>query len=287
MAISLALTAGGILICYLLCRRARRMRPGKTMNAVLAERFAGRWRSGAAARHGVRRPDPGRRGAAAVRRRPGRLHRRPAGDGEHGARLVAAAPVRRAVRPADHAERRAADGGGRGSRCWSTPAATYGTLVVMYSINVFLTFSLSQLGHVRLLVAACAERGLVAQASPSTCSALRAVRRHPGRHRHREVRRGRLGHAGGDRRWWSRCASRVSGALPAGRAEAARGSTRRCRSSRSRPWQPRRRRSTRRKPHRGACWSGGYGGLGIHTLLRSRSGSSRTTSSKSCSSRSA
>ncbi len=39
MAVSLALTAGGILVCYLLFRVAPE--PGKTLNAVLAERFAG------------------------------------------------------------------------------------------------------------------------------------------------------------------------------------------------------------------------------------------------------
>lgn len=41
MALSLALTAGGILICYLLFRVTPE--EGKTMNAVLLERFAGDW----------------------------------------------------------------------------------------------------------------------------------------------------------------------------------------------------------------------------------------------------
>jgi amino acid transporter len=44
MAVSLALTAGGILVCYLLFRVAPE--EGKTMNAVLLERFAGGWRPG-------------------------------------------------------------------------------------------------------------------------------------------------------------------------------------------------------------------------------------------------
>jgi amino acid transporter len=44
MAFSLALTAAGILICYLLFRAAPE--EGKTMNAVLLERFAGGWRPG-------------------------------------------------------------------------------------------------------------------------------------------------------------------------------------------------------------------------------------------------
>src|SRR5712692_7674217 len=50
------------------------------------------------------------RGPAAVRRGADRVHRRPARDGQHGARLVAAAPLQRAQRSLDHAERRAADG---------------------------------------------------------------------------------------------------------------------------------------------------------------------------------
>ena len=42
MAISLAITAGGIMFCYLLFHAAPE--PGKTMNAVLLQRFAGEWR---------------------------------------------------------------------------------------------------------------------------------------------------------------------------------------------------------------------------------------------------
>jgi amino acid transporter len=44
MAVSLAVTAAGILVCYLLFRAAPE--EGKTMNAVLLERFAGTWRVG-------------------------------------------------------------------------------------------------------------------------------------------------------------------------------------------------------------------------------------------------
>jgi amino acid transporter len=42
MAVSLSVTAGGILLCYLLFHA--RPEPGKTMNAVLLENFAGAWR---------------------------------------------------------------------------------------------------------------------------------------------------------------------------------------------------------------------------------------------------
>jgi amino acid transporter len=44
MSVSLALTASGILVCYLLLHVSPE--PGKTMNAVLLERFAGAWRPG-------------------------------------------------------------------------------------------------------------------------------------------------------------------------------------------------------------------------------------------------
>ncbi len=44
MSISLAITAGGIMICYLLFSAAPV--PGKTMNAVLLDKFAGSWRIG-------------------------------------------------------------------------------------------------------------------------------------------------------------------------------------------------------------------------------------------------
>lgn len=44
MAVSLAITAGGILVCYLLFKVTPEI--GKTMNAVLAERFAASWQMG-------------------------------------------------------------------------------------------------------------------------------------------------------------------------------------------------------------------------------------------------
>jgi amino acid transporter len=51
MALSLAFTAGGILFCYLLIHA--RYVPGKTLNAVLAERLFGPWRLGSFAVGGV------------------------------------------------------------------------------------------------------------------------------------------------------------------------------------------------------------------------------------------
>ncbi len=106
MAVSLAFTAAGLMVCYLLWR----VSPveGKTMNAVLAEAFASGWPAGRlfVDRH------PGVRGGAARRRRPGGFHGRPAHAGQHGRRLLGAAPLRRDVRAADHAERHPAHGSG-------------------------------------------------------------------------------------------------------------------------------------------------------------------------------
>ena len=83
MSTSLAATAAGILVCPLLFR----VTPveGKTMNAALLERFTEGWRLG-------------------------RLHRRPARDGQHGAGRLAAAPLHPGLRPPDDAGRRDADG---------------------------------------------------------------------------------------------------------------------------------------------------------------------------------
>jgi hypothetical protein len=108
MAISLALTAGGILLCYLLFHVVPE--EGKTLNAVLADRFAGGWRSVGRARPRLRRRRPAGGGGAPPRGRPDGLHRRAARHGQHGDRLVAAASLRSALGPAHDAGRRAAHG---------------------------------------------------------------------------------------------------------------------------------------------------------------------------------
>ncbi len=104
MALSLALTAGGILIGYLLLNVQHS--PGKTMNAVLAETAFGSWHLGAmpvGLLAGAGDADFGR--AAAVRGGAGGLHRRPPGDGQHGRGLLSPAPLRRPLRAALDAER--------------------------------------------------------------------------------------------------------------------------------------------------------------------------------------
>jgi len=147
MAISLALTAGGILILYLFFRATPE--PGKTMNAVLLDRFAGGWSIGSyevgklfviitlaseaallfvAAQTGFIDGPRIMSNMASDSWLPHRF--RSFSDRltmQNGVLLISAAAI-------------------------VTLAVTDGrtsTLVLMYSINVFLTFSLSQMGMVR------------------------------------------------------------------------------------------------------------------------------------------
>src|SRR5512138_2658146 len=147
MAVSLAVTAAGILVCYLLFRAAPE--EGRTMNAVLLDRFAGAWTIG-----GVR-----------------------VGDGfvivtllAEAALLVVAAQAGFIDRPRVMAnmatdswlphrfgqlsERLVTQNGVllMGGASLATLLWTRGDivhLVTMYSINVFVTFSLSQLAMLR------------------------------------------------------------------------------------------------------------------------------------------
>jgi amino acid transporter len=147
MAISLAVTAGGIMVCYLLYHVTPE--PGKTMNAVLLDRFAGSWVFGnipigwifvvvtlaseaallfVAAQTGF---IDGPRVMANMAtdswlpRRFGSLSERL--TMQNGVMLIAGAALITLI---------------------ITKGAT-STLVLMYSINVFLTFSLSEMGMVK------------------------------------------------------------------------------------------------------------------------------------------
>ena len=104
MSTSLAFTASGLFSATLLLK----VTPGsgKTLNAILANALYGNWSI---------RLCPGFdhdtfRGGPALRRRPDRLHRRPARHGQHGHRFLVPAPLRFAVGTVDHAERRPAHG---------------------------------------------------------------------------------------------------------------------------------------------------------------------------------
>ncbi|HET9984640.1 MAG TPA: APC family permease [Longimicrobiales bacterium] len=147
MAVSLAVTAAGILVCYLLF--GTRPVPGKTMNAALLEQFAGGWRPGGL---------PLGRGYVYL------------ALGAEAALLFVAAqagfldgPRVMSNMARDHwlphrftqlSERLTVqDGvllmGGASLALLLYTRGNITALVTMYSINVFVTFSLSQLGMVR------------------------------------------------------------------------------------------------------------------------------------------
>ncbi len=143
MAVSLALTAGGITLCYLLVHAAPS--PGKTMNAVLAEAFAGR--AGAAGRLFVLVTLVAEAALLLVAAQTGfidgpRVMANMANDswlprrfGQLSDRLV----IQDGVLLISTASALV---------LLYTGGAT-STLVLMYAINVFVTFSLSELGMMR------------------------------------------------------------------------------------------------------------------------------------------
>ena len=197
----------------------------------------------------------------------------PARDGQHGRRLVVPAPFLRAVRPPHDAQRRAAHGRRRGV-AMVLRGGTVSQLVVMYAINVFLTFSLSNLGMSRL----CIARAGHATRSGSASSALHGGRgvlcvTDPGSHDRREVRRGRLGHARRHARA-HRCSASWSSATTGSSCARSAGSTGSCPDRRiSSPraeapsWPRRMPGEIDPKKPVAILFVGGYGGLGRHALL--------------------
>ena len=106
MAVSLAVTAGGLMICYLLAD----LHPvaGRTMNGLLVAKLNfGSW---------VQFPDARIGGGTAPVRGADGLHRRPARDGEHGAGWLGAAALQLAVGPVDEPLRSADGGRGGGGK---------------------------------------------------------------------------------------------------------------------------------------------------------------------------
>jgi amino acid transporter len=147
MAVSLALTAGGILVLYLLFHTTPR--PGKTMNAVLLESFAGGWRVG-----GVRM------GygfvAFALATEAALLFVAAQAGFIDGPRVMSNMAIDSWLphRFAQLSDRLTIQDGVllMGAAALATLLYTRGDitrLVTMYSINVFATFSLSQLGMLR------------------------------------------------------------------------------------------------------------------------------------------
>jgi len=150
MAVSLALTAGGLLVCYLLFR----VQPveGRTLNAVLADQFAGGWRLG---------PLPvGKWFAAITILSEAVLLLVAAQTGFiDGPRVMANMAVDSWLprRFAALSDRMTMQNGVLliGLAAAAALAYTRGDitlLVVMYSINVFATFSLSEMGMVRFWI---------------------------------------------------------------------------------------------------------------------------------------
>ena len=113
MALSLAITAGGILLCYLLLNVSPDPEGHKTMNALMFEKFADSWTlGGLPVGHAFGVGRPAQRGRAPLRGGADGLRGRPSGHGQHGHRLLAPPPLLRPLRAALHAQRRRADGRG-------------------------------------------------------------------------------------------------------------------------------------------------------------------------------
>ncbi len=192
MATSLAFTAAGLLVCYLLWRVTPEN--GKTMNAVLAERVTNGMPLG---RVLVVITLFSESILLVVAAQAGFID---------GPRVLANMAVDSWVprRFAALSDRLTTHNGIFLMGATSLAALVYthgdvGQLVVMYSINVFLTFSLSMFGMMRHT---WQERGKGRALAPQGAAVLHRVhplRDHPGHHHPREVQGGRLDHAGGDR----------------------------------------------------------------------------------------
>jgi len=150
MAISLALTAGGIMLCYLLFHVAPE--PGKTMNAVLLQRFAGDWRPwGLPLGHAfVVLTLAAEAGLLFVAAQAGFID---------GPRVMSNMALDSWLphRFAQLSNRLTTQNGVLliGAAALATLFYTHGditALVTMYSINVFLTFSLTELGMTRFWI---------------------------------------------------------------------------------------------------------------------------------------
>jgi hypothetical protein len=150
MAASLAITAGGILLCYLLLHVVPQ--DGKTMNAVLFERFADQWEvSGVRVGHGFVILSLFSEGALLfVAAQAGFVD---------GPRVMANMAIDSWLphRFSALSERLSMRNGVllMGGAAFAALVYTHGDvgkLVVMYSINVFLTFSLSEFGMSRFWI---------------------------------------------------------------------------------------------------------------------------------------
>ena len=185
MAASLAITAGGILICYLLLR----VSPveGQTLNAVLAEKVFGGWKIGGAL-------------ALITIFSEGALLLVAAQTGfVDGPRVMANMAVDYWFphRFASLSSRFTIQNGvllmgGAAILLLLYSHGNITTLVVMYSINVFLTFSLSQLGMSRFFIKNRANRAEVETIPAHPSHRPGRLPDDPRHHLDREIRPGRL-----------------------------------------------------------------------------------------------
>ena len=139
-----------------------------------------------------------------------------------------------------------------------------GTLVVMYSINVFLTFSLSMFGMLRHTWQTRREAAALAPQGAAVHRRLPALRDDPGHHRDGEVQGGRLDHPALHRRR-HRALLRHPRPLPArapqaGAALSGREAPRRLAGPGAAP-------VTDRRAPTAAILVPSFGGIGIHTVL--------------------
>jgi hypothetical protein len=144
MGISLAVTVGGLLVCYLLA--GVEPQPGKTLNASLFERMTGHW------------PGPARFGfvLTALASEAALLFIAAQAGFLDGPRVLANMAVDRwfPTRFANLSDRFVTQNGvlligGAAAAMMLVSRGSVALLVVLYSINVFITFLLSQLGMVR------------------------------------------------------------------------------------------------------------------------------------------
>ena len=168
MGTSLAFTASGLLLCYLLWQVAPV--PGKTMNAVLTESLAGGLPFGETfvVRHALLGGGAARGGGA------GGLHRRPPGAGQHGGGLLGASPLRRAVRASHHPERHSPDGrgGAGGAGLHQRERGSPGGDVQHQRLSDVLAL---HAGHAALLAPAPADPARVALAAGALRRGLRSL----------------------------------------------------------------------------------------------------------------
>ena len=212
MATSLAFTASGLLICYLLWHITPES--GKTMNAVLAERM-------------TEHIPLGRVLVVVTMMSEGILLVVAAQAGFiDGPRVLANMAVDSWVprRFAALSDRLTTHNGIVLMGATSLAALLYtkgdvGTLVVMYSINVFLTFSLSMFGMLAAYVEDAPRGAALAPQAAAVRRRLRALRDDPGHHRDGEVQGGWLDHPALHRRR-DRALLRHSRPLPAGALQA-------------------------------------------------------------------